>query len=591
MSFRNIAIIAHVDHGKTTLVDHLLKQSGMYRENESVEERLMDSMDLEKERGITISAKNASFVYRDTKVNIVDTPGHSDFGGEVERILDMVDGAVLLVDSSEGPLPQTRFVLKKALEQDKKLLVCINKVDRKDARPDEVLDEIFDLFIDLGAREDQADFDVIYAIGRDGKASMELDKVESTDSLKTMMDLIIDEVPPPKVEVDSPARLLVTNIDYNPFVGRLSVGRLQSGRLKTGEPMLVHQEDGVKKMKITSLQTYVRDGLENVDEVQAGDIAVISGFEKIQIGDSICANEDAPAFERFQVDEPTVGIFLSVNNSPLAGTEGSAVTSRKISERLDKELLRNVSIKVNPTDSPETFQILARGELQIAVLLEQMRREGFEMLVSQPQVLIKEENGKKLEPYDRVYVDVDEEYLGTVTRKLQERKAQLLEMNSRGGGRSQATYRIPARGLIGYRSEFLTDTRGTGLMNSQFDAYDEHKGEISKRYNGRIISDRSGKATPYSLNNLEDRGKMFINPGTKVYKGMIIGEYNKGNELNVNVCREKKLTNVRASGTDDNVKLATVKPLNIESALEWIVHDEWIEITPKSIRLRLKVIK
>lgn len=589
MEIKNIAIIAHVDHGKTTLVDHLLKQSGVFRENEQLEERMMDSMDIERERGITIAAKNASFIYKDTKVNIVDTPGHSDFGGEVERILDMVDGAILLVDASEGPLPQTRFVLKKALEQNKRIILCINKVDRKDARADEVLNEAFDLFIELDATEEQADFKTVYAIARDGKASLNLEDVSEQKDLSVLFDLILSEVPPPKVEANQAFKMLVTNIGYNSYVGRLAIGRIQSGHITTGTRVNIHQTDGKKNFKVTTLFSYNRNQQVETQELQAGDIAILAGFEDLQIGDTIADLSVETPLPRIAVDEPTVGIFVSVNNGPFAGLEGDHVTSRKIKDRLEKELLTNVSLRLEDTESPETFKLIARGELQIAILLEQMRREGYEVLVSQPQVILKTgDNGEQQEPYDLAFVDAEDVYMGSVTQKLQQRKGILVEMNTKGSGRTTAVFRIPSRGLIGYRSEFLTDTRGTGLLNTQFDGYDEYKGEIQKRFNGRMISDRKGKATGYALFNLEDRGSMFITPGTAVYKGMIIGDYNKGSELNVNVCREKKLTNVRASGTDENIKLSRVKPLSIEAALEWIVHDELIEVTPKSLRLRLR---
>lgn len=589
MEIRNIAIIAHVDHGKTTLVDFLLKQSGAFRDNEATEERMMDSMDLEKERGITIAAKNASFIYNDVKVNIVDTPGHSDFGGEVERILDMVDGAILLVDASEGPLPQTRFVLKKALSQNKKIILCINKIDRKDQRTDVVMDEVFNLFIDLEATDEQANFKTIYAIAREGKASQDFEKVTQTDSLKELFELIISEVPPPKVDLEAPFQMLITNIGYNPYVGRLAIGRIQSGRVKLGDRLSLHQEGGkIQSYKVTSLLSYSRNQQVEVKELTAGDIGILSGYEDIMIGDTIASPEVTQPLPRVNVDEPTVGIFMSVNNGPFAGKEGKFVTSRKIKERLDKELLTNLSLKVEATENADTFKVIARGELQIAILLEQMRREGYEVLVSQPQVIYKQENGVKLEPFDLVYIDVEENYLGTVTQKLQQRKGILTEMNNKGHGRATAVFRIPARGLIGYRSEFLTDTRGTGLLNSQYDGYDEYRGDIQKRYTGRMVSDRQGKATPYSLFHLEDRGALFIDGTVQVYKGMIIGDYNKGGELNVNVCREKKLTNVRASGTDEHIKLSPIKPITIERALEWIIEDELIEITPQNIRLRLK---
>lgn len=590
MEIRNIAIIAHVDHGKTTLVDHLLKQSGMFRDNEQVEERMMDSMDIERERGITIAAKNASFEYKGVKVNIVDTPGHSDFGGEVERILDMVDGAILLVDSSEGPLPQTRFVLKKALEQNKKIILCINKIDRKDARAEEVLNEAFDLFIELDATEEQADFKTVYAIAREGKASLNLEDVTEQKDLSVLFDLILSEVPPPKVERDQPFKMLVTNIGYNSYVGRLAIGRVQSGEIENGARVQIYQADGKKPFKVTSLFTYNRNQQVETQKLVAGDIAIVAGFEDLQIGDSITALEVETPLPRMRVDEPTVGIFISVNNGPFAGKEGDHVTSRKIKERLERELLTNVSLRLEETGSPETFKLITRGELQIAILLEQMRREGYEVLVSQPQVVMKNENGAQLEPFDLAYIDAEDVYMGTVTQKLQQRKGILVEMNTKGTGRTTAVFRIPSRGLIGYRSEFLTDTRGTGLLNTQYDGYDEYRGEIQKRFNGRMVSDRQGKATGYALFHLEDRGNMFITPGTEVYKGMIIGDYNKGSELSVNVCREKKLTNVRASGSDENIKLTRVKPLNIEGALEWIDQDELIEVTPKSLRLRLRTI-
>lgn len=591
MEIRNIAIIAHVDHGKTTLVDHLLKQSGMFRDNEHVEERMMDSGDIERERGITISAKNASFEYKGVKVNIVDTPGHSDFGGEVERILDMVDGAILLVDSSEGPLPQTRFVLKKALEQNKRIILCINKIDRKDARAEEVLNEAFDLFIELDATEEQADFKTVYAIAREGKASINLEDVNEKTDLSVLFDLILSEVPPPKVEADQPFKMLVTNIGYNSYVGRLAVGRIQSGEIETGARVNIHQIDGKKAFKATALFTYNRNQQIETTKLTAGDIAIVAGFEDLQIGDTIAALEVENPLPRIAVDEPTVGIFISVNNGPFAGLEGDHVTSRKIKERLERELLTNVSLRLEETGSPETFKLIARGELQIAILLEQMRREGYEVLVSQPQVILKNEDGVQKEPFDLAYIDAEDLYMGSVTQKLQQRKGILIEMNTKGTGRTTSVFRIPSRGLIGYRSEFLTDTRGTGLLNTQFDGYDEYRGDIQKRFNGRMVSDRKGKATGYALFHLEDRGSMFVNAGTDVYKGMIIGDYNKGTELNVNVCREKKLTNVRASGTDENIKLTRVKPLTIESALEWIDQDELIEVTPKSLRLRLRNIQ
>ncbi|MCB0376930.1 MAG: translational GTPase TypA [Bdellovibrionales bacterium] len=583
---RNIAIIAHVDHGKTTLVDHLLKQSGTFRENSEVDERFMDSMDLEKERGITIAAKNASFIYKGIKVNIVDTPGHSDFGGEVERILDMVDGAILLVDASEGPLPQTRFVLQKALEKNIKIIVCINKIDRADARIDEVHNEIFDLFIDLDATEEQADFDTIYAIGRDGMATTDPEK--PTESLEVLFDWIVDKIPPPQVEEEGPLQMLVANIDYDDYVGRLAIGRIRSGSIKLGQEILVCYENYQKRIKVSTLFTYQASAKVKVDELKAGDIAIVAGFDEIFIGDTLTNVDNPKPLPRIKVDEPTVAVMVSVNDGPFAGLEGKQVTSRKIKERLERELLYNVAIRVEPTDTAETFKVLGRGELQLSVLFEQMRREGFELLVSKPQVLFKEEDGKTLEPMEMAVIDVEQEYLGAVTQKMGERKGVLINIDNKGSGRTRAEFRIPARGLIGYRSEFLTDTRGTGLLNTYFGGYDEYRGEIEGRHTGAIISDRKGVATAYAIFGLEDRGQMHIGPGTEVYMGMIIGEANKAVDLNVNICREKKLTNVRASGSDEGIKLTPPRKLTLEAALEWIRDSELIEVTPKNIRLRCR---
>jgi len=585
-NIRNIAIIAHVDHGKTTLVDHLLKQSGTFASHSEVEERFMDSMDLEKERGITIAAKNASYNYRDTKVNIVDTPGHSDFGGEVERILDMVDGAILLVDASEGPLPQTRFVLQKALEKNIEIIVCINKIDRPDARIEEVHNEIFDLFVDLDATEEQADFDTIYAVAKDGLA-VENPEDEGKD-LQILLDWIIDKLPAPKVETEGSLQLLVSNIDYDEYVGRLAIGRIHRGAINIGDEILVCYEGSQKKVKVSALFAYKDSQKVKVKRLDAGDIAIVAGFDSINIGDTLTNIDDPAPLPRIHVDEPTVAVVMSVNDSPFAGTEGKLVTSRKIKERLDRELLYNVAIRIEDTDKPDAFKILGRGELQLSVLFEQMRREGFEFLVSKPQVMIKVEDGQKLEPMEMAVVDVEQDYLGAVTQKLGERKGVLTKIDSKGSGRTRAEFRIPARGLIGYRSEFLTDTRGTGLLNTYFDGYDEFKGDIEGRHTGSIISDRQGVTTSYALWSLEDRGVMFLKPGVKVYQGMVVGEGNKANDLNVNICREKKLTNVRASGSDEGIKLTPPKQMNLEQALEWIKDGELIEITPVNIRLRCR---
>ncbi len=584
--FRNIAVIAHVDHGKTTLVDAILGQSGMFGDHKEMQERVMDSMDIEKERGITISAKNASFVHNDVKINIVDTPGHGDFGGEVERVLNMVDGALLLVDAAEGPLPQTRFVLKKALEQNKKIIVVLNKIDRKDARPEEVLSEIEDLFMDLATKEDQLDFEVVYAIARDGKASQKLEEVEGIDNIRCIFDLIVSEIPAPQTK-DEPFSMLVSDIQYSHFVGRLAVGRVLSGQVKVGDPVRKFKEDGkIEQFRVSSVATFVGNETPNVDVLHAGDIAIISGFDFIEIGDTLADISRESPLERISVDEPTVGLFISVNDGPFAGQEGKEVTSRKILERLETECLKNVSIRLKLTERADTFQLIGRGELQLAVIMETFRRENFEFLVSQPQVMMKTVDGERHEPIETVYIDVQTDYTGVVTQKLQERKGIVTSMLNRESGRSQLQFEIPSRGLIGYGSQFLTDTRGTGLLSTEFKEYAPYKGDIKTRQAGRIVSDRKGKATPYSIFNLEDRGSMFIPSGVEVYEGMIIGEYNKGGELNVNICREKKLTNVRASGSDEAVKLTRVNAKTLEQALEWIVDDELIELTPKSIRLR-----
>ncbi len=584
---RNIAIIAHVDHGKTTLVDHLLRQSGLFRSNEHVAERVMDSMDLEKERGITIQAKNASFIYNDHRINIVDTPGHADFGGEVERALTMVDGAILLVDASEGPLPQTRFVLKKALELELKVIVCINKIDRPDARITEVLNEIFDLFIDLDATEEQADFPVVYAVAREGFATT--DPEVKTKDLSILFDWIIEKFPAPKFDATAPLQMMIANIDYNDYVGRLGIGRVRNGVIKLGDDVLVMYEgDRTQKTRVSALFRY--EGLKQVPakEIGAGDIAILAGFEEINIGDSVTNPMTPKPLTRLKVEEPTVAITVSVNNGPFAGLEGKQVTSRKILERLERELLYNVAIRMEPTDSPETFKVFGRGELQLGVLIEVMRREGFELVVGKPTVVYKMIDGVRHEPMENVVVDVAEAYTGVVTEKLGRRKGIMTNMNNKGSGRVRLEFSIPARGLIGYRSEFLTDTRGTGLLNTHFAGYEPYKGDLVHRMNGAMIADRKGVATAYALWYLEERGRHFIVPVTECYEGMIIGEHAKDNDLIVNVSREKKLTNVRASGSDEAIKLTPIKPLTLEQAMEWINDDECVEVTPKSIRIRVR---
>ena len=588
-NIRNIAIIAHVDHGKTTLVDHLLQQSGSFQAHQDMEERFMDSMDLEKERGITIAAKNCAFIYEGVKVNIVDTPGHSDFGGEVERVLNMVDGCVLLVDASEGPLPQTRFVLSKALKQNLKIIVCINKIDRSDARIDEVANDIFDLFIDLGAREDQMEYSTIYAIGRSGIAVLDYNERGENESLKPLFDLIIKEVPHPQVDLNSPLQMLVSNIDYNDFVGRLAIGRVQSGQMKVGDKITICREQGFAPMKISVLYAYESSKQVKVDALFAGDVGVVAGMDEVTIGDCLIDSEDPRPLKRLKVEEPTVGVVVSVNDGPFAGLEGDQLTSRKIKERLDRELLYNVAIRVENTDRNDAWKLLGRGELQLAVLIEQMRREGFELLINKPEVLFKKnEKNETLEPMENVTIDVSEEYVGVVTEKLGLRKGVMTNMSSKLSGRTRVEFKIPSRGLIGYRSEFLTDTRGTGLLNTESAEYEPFKGEIIGRLSGAIVSDRKGKSTIYAIDNLQDRGRFFIVPGADVYEGMIVGENAKANDLIVNVVREKKLTNVRASGTDDAAKIANIKPLTLEKAMEWINEEELVEVTPKSVRLRCR---
>ena len=586
---RNIAIIAHVDHGKTTLVDFLLKQSGTFREGAEVEDRLMDSMDLEKEKGITIVAKNASLIYKGTKINIIDTPGHSDFGGEVERVLDTVDGAILLVDASEGPLPQTRFVLNKALGKNIKIIICINKVDRSDSRVEEIENEIFDLFADLEAKDNQVDLDnIVYAIAREGKASLELNKINEVKDMFCLFDLILEKIPPPVVDPEAPTQLLVSNIDYDKYVGRLAIGRLQSGVLKNEQDVLISQKDSSSKFKVTALFNYKANQKVKVDTIFAGDIAIVAGYHNFSIGDSIVDPENPKPLPRIDVEEPTVAVMVSVNNGPFKGLEGKKITSRQIKERLEHELLYNVSLQVEHSDSADSWKVIGRGELQLCVLFEQMRREGFEFLVSKPTVILKKVDGKPFEPMENAVIDIDKQYIGTVTENLTERKGIVKSMEQKGENRMRLEVHIPSRGLIGYRSEFLTNTRGTGLLNAHFAGYEAHKGAFKTRNTGAIVSDRKGKATGYALKSLESRGLLFIKEQTEVYMGMIIGEANKGLEINVNATKEKKLTNMRASGTDEAIKCSPVKLFNLERAMEWIGDDELIEVTPLNIRIRCK---
>ncbi len=587
---RNIAIIAHVDHGKTTLVDAMLRQSGTFRANEAVTDRVMDSNDLEKERGITILAKNTAIHYVETKINIVDTPGHADFGGEVERALKMVDGVVLLVDASEGPLPQTRYVLSKALEAKLTPILVINKIDRPDARPQEVVNEVYDLFIDLDADENVLDFPIIYTNGKAGTATMDL--AQPGTDLKPLFDLIVNTISPAKGDPEGSLQILVTNLDYSDYLGRLAIARVFNGTLKTGQEVAVSKTDGsLQNVKISKLFSF--DGLKRTDitETAIGDIVAIAGVAGITIGESITNIENPAPLPLIKIDEPTIAIQFSVNNSPFAGREGQYVTSRNIKERLDKELLTNVSIRVEDTGSPETFKVLGRGELQLSVLIEIMRREGFELMVSRPEIVTRRIDEKLMEPNEHLTVDVPENFVGTVIERLGPRKGEMTKMTNHGSGRVRMEFMIPSRGLIGLRSEMLTETRGTIIMNSIADGYVPYQGEIPQRPSGALISDRSGTTTTYALNGLQDRGILFVGDGTEVYEGMIVGEHSRDNDLDVNAVREKKLTNMRASGSDDALRLVPYKEQTLEQSIEFIADDELVEVTPKSLRLRKKVLQ
>ncbi len=588
-SLRNIAIIAHVDHGKTTLVDAMFRQSGLIRANQEIDERLMDTMDLERERGITIAAKNCSVVWKDVRINIIDTPGHADFGGEVERALSMADGAILLVDASEGPLPQTRFVLNKALEAGLKIIVVINKIDRQDARPDEVLDEIYDLLIDLDATDEQLEFPLLYAVGRDGIALKTLD--EERKNLHVLFDTILEQIPSPFHDPGLPFQMLVSDLGYSDYVGRLAVGKIFNGTARSRDNLVCIGEDGeTVPLKVSGLQVYEGMKLKGVDEVQPGDIVVLAGIEEVRIGDTIC-NQLAPrALPRISVDEPTVSMKFTINNSPLGGKEGKYVQSSRIRARLLKETLLNVAIQVEETEDRDTMLVKGRGEFQLAILIETMRREGYEFCGGRPAVIYRHENGKKLEPMERLLVDCEESFLGVVTEKLSLRKGKMTNLVTNGKGRVRIEFSVPARALIGYRDEFLTDTRGTGIMHSQFDGYGEFRGDCPSRFTGSIVADRSGNAIPYALFNLEPRGSLFVVPGDPVYEGMIVGEHNRGQDIGVNPCKEKKLSNMRAAGKDDNVILSPIKPLTLEQAISFIREDELVEVTPRSARMRKAVL-
>jgi len=584
-NFRNIAIIAHVDHGKTTLVDGLLKQSGTFQAHQQIEERVMDSMDLEKERGITITAKNTTVSYKNIKINIMDTPGHADFGGEVERSLNLVDGALLLVDSSEGPLPQTRFVLKKALDKDLPIILVINKIDRSDARIEEVTNEVYDLFIDLDATEEQIEFPIIYTNAKEGTAQYSLD--ESSSNLEPLFDSIIKEIKGPIADDSKEAQFLITSLDYDSYVGQVAIGRLNNGRLKINDSYSLCSENSIERnQKFSALYTF--EGLKRiqVDELVAGDIIAVAGINGITIGDTIANNENPVPLPRIEVDEPTVSMLFYVNNSPFAGKEGKYLTTRHIKERLNKEILSNVSIQVLETQRTDVFEVRGRGELQMAVLIETMRREGYELMVSKPRVITKEENGKTLEPMEKVFLDIPEDKVGTITEKLSIRKGRMTNLQNHGSGRVNMEFSIPSRGLIGFRSQFLTDTQGAGIMNKLFDGYAPWFGLIPQRNSGAIVADRSGKVTTYASLGMVDRGELFLDVGMEVYSGMILGERNRPEDLNVNITKEKKLTNMRASGSDNTVNLRPPKRLSLDQSIEFIAEDELVEITPISIRLR-----
>ncbi|HRF89372.1 MAG TPA: translational GTPase TypA [Desulfobacter postgatei] len=582
---RNVAIIAHVDHGKTTLVDAMFKQSGMFREGQEVDDRLMDSMDLERERGITIAAKNGSVTCNGIKINIIDTPGHADFGGEVERALSMADSAILLVDASEGPLPQTRFVLKKTFEAGLPVLVIINKIDRKDARPDEVLDMVYDLFIDLGATDEQLEFTYLYAIGRDGIVKRGLE--EEVDNLKVLFDIIINEMPAPSYDPDAPFQMLVSDLGYSDYLGRLAIGKVFNGSAASNASLVCMDENGgQKQLKVSKLQSYDGITLVPVDQADTGDIIVLAGIEDVKIGDTICTRENPLALPRITVDEPTVFMRFTINTSPFAGKDGKNVQSRKIRERLLKETLLNVAIEVEESTNDDSFIVKGRGELQLAILIETMRRENFEVCVGRPKVIYREENGQLLEPIEHLFVDCDENFMGVVTEKLSVRKGKMTNLVNNGKGRVRLEFSIPSRSLIGYRDEFMTDTRGTGILNSYLSGYEAHRGDFPVRYTGSLVCDRQGKAVPYALFNLEPRGRLFITPGTPVYEGMVIGEHNRHSDIDVNACKEKKLTNMRASGKDEATTCSPIKSMTLEQAIHFIRDDEMVEVTPLSIRIR-----
>ena len=584
-NFRNIAIIAHVDHGKTTLIDGLLQQSGTFKSHQKVEERVMDSMDLEKERGITIIAKNTSVQFKDVKINIMDTPGHADFGGEVERSLNLVDGALLLVDASEGPLPQTRFVLKKTLEKNLPVILVINKIDRSDARIDEVLNEVYDLFIDLDATEEQIEFPILYTNAKAGIAHNELD--DDSKDLTPLFNAILEHIKGPVADDNHTPQFLVTNLDYDPYVGQVAIGRLNNGKLEMNQSYALCSADGIRnRQKFSALYTFIGLQKIQVDTLEAGDIIAVAGIDGVTIGDTISSNENPEPLPRIVIDEPTVSMLFYVNNSPFAGKEGKYLTSRNISERLEKEILGNVSLQVHATDRTDVFEVRGRGELQMAILIETMRREGYEFMVSKPRVITHEKNGKVMEPMEKVFLDIPDDKVGIITEKLSERKGRMTNLVNHGHGRVSMDFVIPSRGLIGFRSQFLTDTRGAGIMNKLFDGYAPWFGPIPQRNSGAMVADRKGKVTTYACLGMVDRGELFIEVGTEVYDGMIIGERNRTEDLTLNITREKKLTNMRAAASDSTVVLRPPKQLSLDQSIEFIAEDELVEVTPLSIRLR-----
>ena len=588
-NLRNVAIIAHVDHGKTTLVDGLLRQSGTFRSNEVVDERVMDSNDLERERGITILSKNTSVMYNGIKINIIDTPGHADFGGEVERILTMVDGVLLLVDAFEGCMPQTRFVLKKALSLGKKVIVVVNKIDRPMARPLEVVDGVLDLFIELGADDEQIDFPVVYASGRDGYATLSPD--ENGADLKPLFEMIVNEISAPKGDGEAPLQLLFSNIEYDEYLGRIGVGRVERGTVKSGQSVALCHSDGTSSIvKISKIFTY--EGLKRVetDSATYGDIIQVAGIDKLNIGETACDREHIEPLPFIKIDEPTLSMNFMVNNSPFAGREGKFVTSRNLRDRLFKEVETNVSLRVEETDSADTFKVSGRGELHLSILIETMRRQGYEFQVSPPEVIYKHVDGKLFEPIELLMIEVPQDYVGPVMEKLGTRKAELQNMGTRDGGTSHLEFLIPARGLMGYRSQFLTDTNGNGIMSHIFNGYEEYKGDIEQRLTGSIVAHETGETTGYGLYNTQSRGRLFVGPGVEVYEGMIVGENPKNEDIVCNVCKKKQATNMRASGSDDALKLVPHSVLSLEQSLEFIKNDELVEITPKSTRLRKRIL-